>query len=82
MSQTPEFLEADVARQRAQLADTVTALQHKLDVKQQAQHKAADLKHRATTADGKPRPQVLAAAGGVVALVVLLAVWKKRGSRG
>ena len=42
-------LEADIETQRDQLADTVDQLTHKLDVKAQAQERAADLKDRATT---------------------------------
>ncbi len=40
-------VEADIARTRAELGDTVDALTQKLDVKAQAQHKADELKDRA-----------------------------------
>ena len=73
--QTPEELEADIERQREQLATTVDQLTAKLDVKSHAQAKVADVKSQAkvkvvevkesaTTDDGKPRPEVLARCGG------------------
>jgi MYXO-CTERM domain-containing protein len=74
---SPEQIEADIARQREELAATVSQLEAKLDVKTRAQHKAAELKDRATTADGKPRPELLGAGVAVVALVGLL-VWRRR----
>ena len=55
-------LEQDIARQRAELAETVDALHAKLDVKTR-------VKDGLTTDAGKPRPQVLA-----VAVVALAAV--------
>ncbi len=78
---TPEELEAEIAQQRDQLAETVDQLTAKLDVKAQAQHKVADLKDAATTADGKPRPEVLAAAASLVAMAVVLVVWRVRRDR-
>ncbi|HYF71383.1 MAG TPA: DUF3618 domain-containing protein, partial [Nocardioides sp.] len=59
---SPEQLEADLARQREELAATVSQLQARLDVKSRAHDKAAELKDRATTADGKPRPDLTVAA--------------------
>ena len=75
---TPEELEADVARQREQLAETVDDLAAKLDVKSQAQQKVAALKDSATTADDSPRPEVLAAAGSLAAMALVLIVWRLR----
>ena len=75
---TPEELEADVARQREQLAETVDDLAAKLDLKSQAQQKVAALKDSATTADGSPRPEVLAAAGSLAAMALVLIVWRLR----
>ena len=76
---TPEQLEAEIAAQREQLADTVDRLTAKLDVKSQARAKVSDVKDRATTADGKPRPEVLAAAGSLVAMALVL-VWRRHRS--
>jgi hypothetical protein len=75
---TPEQLEADIARQRDELADTVDALQAKLDVKTRAKQKAAELKERATTDTGRPRTEVIAGGVGVLALVAGLVVLKAR----
>jgi len=74
---SPEQIEADIARQREELAATVSQLEAKLDVKTRARQKAAELRDRATTADGKPRPELLGAGAAVVALVGLL-VWRRR----
>ena len=75
---TPAEIEADIVRQREELADTVAALQTKLDVKAKAKHKAADLKNRATTDSGKPRPTYVAGAVAAVAAVVGLVFWRRR----
>lgn len=75
---TPEQIEADIVAQRQQLAGTVDELAAKLDVKSQAQQKVASLKESATTDTGKPRPEVLAAAGSLVAMAVVLLLWRRR----
>ncbi len=76
---TPEEIQADIERQRAHLAQTVDELGHKLDVKAQSKEKLADVRDRATTDDGKPRPEVLGAAAAVVLGIGLL-IWLKRRS--
>ena len=78
---TPEELEAEIAVQREQLAGTVDELAAKLDVKSQAQQKVAALKDSATTDDGRPRNEVLAAGGSLIAMAVVLLLWRRRGHR-
>ena len=78
---TPEQLEAEIALQREQLAGTVDQLTAKLDVKSQAQQRVASLKDAATTDAGKPRTEVLAAAGSLVAMAVVLLLWRRRSDR-
>ena len=77
-SKSPEQIEAEIVAQREQLADTVEALSAKFDVKSRAQSKVADIKDRATTPEGRPRPEVLAAAGSLVAMAVVLIIWRLR----
>lgn len=77
-TRTPEQIEAEIELQRARLAGTVDELAAKLDVKSQARQKVADLKGSATTASGSPRPEVLGAAGSLVAMAVVLLIWRRR----
>lgn len=77
-TRTPEQIEADIAQQREELAETVDALTAKLDVKSQASAKVDDVKHRATTDTGKPRPEVVAAGAALVVGVGLLVWWRRR----
>ena len=88
MSSTPEEIQADIERQREQLAQTVDQLGQKLDVKAQTKAKVddvkvqtmakvAEVKDLSTTDEGKPRPEVLGAAAAVVVGVALL-VWLGR----
>ena len=76
----PEQIERDIARQREQLAATVDALSHKLDVKHRAEDalhaKAARLRDTVTTDTGKPRPDLLAAGAAVVAGIAILVWWR------
>ncbi len=75
---SPDAIEADIERQREELADTVSALQERLDVKSRAKAKASELRDRATTDDGKPRPEVAALTAVAFAGVVGLVVWRRR----
>ena len=77
---TPEQLEAEIAQQREQLADTVDQLAAKLDVKSRAQEKVGALKDSATTDTGRPSAEVLGAAGSLVAMAVVLVLWRRRRS--
>ncbi len=76
-TRSPEEIEADIADQREHLAETIDALTAKLDVKSQAQAKAAEVRQRATTDEGKPRPELLVGAGVVVAVAVGLWYWRR-----
>ena len=79
MTLETEALEADIARQRAALAETVDELQARMDVRSRAREKAYELKERATTDTGRPRPGVAAAAtGGVGVLAALLRLKARR----
>ena len=77
----PAELERDIARQREELARTVAALSHKLDVKHRAEDafhdKTARLVDATTTDEGKPRPDLLAVGAAIVAGVALLVWWRK-----
>ena len=75
---SPEQIEADIEQQREQLADTVDALTAKLDVKAQAGAKVDEVRHRATTDSGKPRPELIAAGAAVVVAVGVLVCWRRR----
>lgn len=75
-----EQLEADIERQREELATTVDALQAKLDVKARAKHKVEDVRDRATDDRGRPRPQVVAVAAAVLVAAVGLVVLRRRTS--
>ena len=77
-NQSPEEIQADIERQREQLAGTLDALSAKLDVKAQAQAKVAEVKDRATTDQGRPRNELLVAGAAVVVLTVALVWWRKR----
>jgi Protein of unknown function (DUF3618) len=75
---TPDDIQAEIEQQREQLAETVDQLTHKLDVKAQASAKVEELKDRATTDDGKPRPELIGVVAGVVVVVGLLIWWRRR----
>jgi hypothetical protein len=75
---TTAEIEADIERQRDHLADTVDQLSHKLDVKAQAKERASHLQDRATTSSGKPRPELVAGAVALFALVAGIVWWRRR----
>ncbi len=88
-------LETDIARTRAELADTVDQLAAKLDVKTRIRNRVTEAKGAATArlhtvrthlvgADGKPRPVALSVGGAVaatVAAVVLARLWMRPSRR-
>jgi hypothetical protein len=94
---TPEVaeLEADIARTREELADTVDQLTAKLDVKTRIRNRAAEAKDAATMkvqearqqlvdVDGKAKPATLGVGGGVIAAiaaVVLVRLWRRPSRR-
>lgn len=85
----PAHLEAEIARQREELARTVDALSEKLDVKARAgataadlkahaQERVADVRDAATTDTGRPRPGVALTGIGIAAGLVALLRWRRR----
>lgn len=79
-TRTPEQIQAEIEQQREQLARTVDQLGRKLDVKSRAQARVAGIKDSATTDRGTPRPEVVAAVGSLVAMAVVVLVWRLRRS--
>ena len=72
--QTPEELRREIERTRRELGDTVDALSHKADVKEQARIKKDEVREKVSA---NPVPLV-AVAGGVVALWLLLRFVRRR----
>jgi hypothetical protein len=72
--QTPEEIRREIERTRQELGDTVDALSHKVDVKEQARIKKAEVQERVSA---NPMP-LAAAIGGAIALLVVLRVLRKR----
>ena len=71
-------IEAEIVQQRAQLGSTVNQIAAKLDVKSRARARIHTLQDRATTDTGGPRPEVLGAACSLLAMAVVLVVWRVR----
>ena len=72
--QTPEELRREIERTRRELGDTVEALSHKADVKEQARQKKDELEERLKA---NPKPLVAGIAGGL-ALLLLLRIRRSR----
>jgi hypothetical protein len=76
-SDDPEAIRADIERTRDDLAATVDALHAKLDVKSRAKARVADVRDRTTSAAGRPRPEVVTGAAGLLLVVAALVWWRR-----
>jgi hypothetical protein len=72
--QTPEELRREIERTRRELGETVDALSHKADVKEQARLKKDELRQQMS----ERRFPIGAVAGGIVALLVLRSLIRRR----
>ena len=72
--QTPEQIRAEIERTRRELGDTVDALSHKANVKEQARIKKDEVQERVKS---NPTPLV-AVIGGGLALLLLLRILRNR----
>ena len=66
--QTPEEILREIEQTRQELADTVDALSHKANVKEQARLKKQEVQERVSS---NPQPLLVAVGGGVALLVAL-----------
>jgi hypothetical protein len=71
---TPEELRREIERTRRELGETVDALSHKADVKEQARLKKEEVREQVS----QNRAPLVAVAGGIVALLVLLRLIRRR----
>jgi hypothetical protein len=72
--QTPEELRREIEQTRRELGDTVDALSHKADVKEQARQKRDEVQERV-----KANPTPLAAGiAGLLGLLLLIRLLKRR----
>jgi hypothetical protein len=72
--QTPEEIRREIERTRRELGDTVDALSHKANVKEQARIKKDEVQERVSS---NPVP-VVAAIGGAIALLLLVRMLRRR----
>jgi hypothetical protein len=78
-----ETVRADIEATRAELAQTVDALHHKLDVKAQAAAKVADARMKLNDGVARARAnphRTEIVVGGIVALLAVVIVRRRRGS--
>ena len=66
--QTPEEIRAEIERTRRELGDTVDALSHKTNVKEQARLKKEEVQERVSS---NPVPLAAVIGGGIVILLLL-----------
>jgi hypothetical protein len=66
--QTPEEIRREIERTRRELADTVDALSHKADVKEQARLKKQEVQQRVSS---NPVPLAALIGGGIALLLVI-----------
>jgi Protein of unknown function (DUF3618) len=66
--QTPEEIRREIERTRRELADTVDALSHKADVKEQARLKKQEVQQRVSS---NPVPLAAVIGGGIALLLVI-----------
>ena len=72
--QTPEEIRAEIERTRRELGETVDALSHKADVKEQARLKKEEVQQRVSA---NPMP-FAAVIGGGIALLLLMRLVRGR----
>ena len=82
--QTPEELRAEIERTRRELGDTVDALSHKADVKEQARLKKEEFQQQARVKKDEVQQRVsanpmpfAAVIGGCIAALVLLRIRRR-----
>ena len=66
--QTPEEIRREIERTRRELGDTVDALSHKVDVKEQARLKKEEVQQRVSA---NPAPLAAVIGGGIVLLLLM-----------
>ena len=72
--QTPEEIRREIERTRRELGETVEALSHKADVKEQARLKKEEVQERVAS---NPAPTA-AVIGGLIALLVVRKLIRRR----